>query len=198
MTALGGAGPQVVVLDAGPSVGFAAAGKLPLLNKVFDEIGLRRVVPAIVDQEVRRQDPKHPGTRKNWVACVSSGRIEVLPEVTATSGDPGVRDKVAELRDVDVEEAFATKRDLGEILVVAHAILLRESGHDVAVSIDDSDGARRAALHQFVNLDTVEILSLAIDLDVITSKQELRSVYKALGAVSSLPDLSTTGLLDRF
>ena len=69
---------SLVIFDAGPIVGFAAAGQLTLLVEVFDRLRMQRVVPFAVDKEVRRQSRKYAAVSRRWPAAVISGRFEVL------------------------------------------------------------------------------------------------------------------------
>ena len=93
---------------------------------------------------------------------------------------------------------MSSRRDLGEVLTVAHAVVARRDGSRVRVGIDDSYGARLAAGERLQNLDTVAILRLAIRLRLITTKADLRALNRALSTSSTLPPLASTGLLDEF
>jgi hypothetical protein len=152
------------VLDAGPAVGFAATAQVPLLVGVLSRVHMRCAVPFVVDKEVRRQDRKYSGVAKRWAAVITSGRIEVLPETAVGLGDPRVVIEVARLRDTNPTAAMSTHRDLGEVMTVAHAVVARRDGFNVAVSIDDAFGARLAAANGLQNFDTVAIVRLAIRL----------------------------------
>jgi predicted nucleic acid-binding protein len=189
--------PQaLVIFDAGPIVGFAAAGRLTLLVEVFDRIRMQRAVPFAVDKEVRRQGRKYAAVSRRWPAAVMSGRFEVLDEVAVGVADQRVVAEAARLRDTDPDSALSAQRDLGEILTVAHAVVARSDGLQVAVSTDDSYGARLAGAEQLLNLDTVAILRLAIRLGLIAAKTDLQTLYRALSLYSHLPPLTATRLLE--
>ena len=164
----------LVIFDAGPIVGFAAAGRLTLLVEVFDRLRMQRVVPFAVDKEVRRQSRKYAAVSRRWPAAVISGRFEVLDEVAVGLADQRVVVEAARLRDTDPDSALSAQRDLGEIVTVAHAVVARNDGLQVAVSTDDSYGARLAGAEKLPNLDTVAILRLAIRLGLITAKTDLQ------------------------
>jgi predicted nucleic acid-binding protein len=186
---------SLTIFDAGPAVGFSAANQLPLLIEVFERVRFTRTVPFVVDREVRRQDKKYSGVAKRWNAAVVSHRIEVLEEVAVGRGDQRVALEVARMRDMDLADALRNQRDLGEVLTVAHAVVARNDGLTVAVSIDDSYGARLADIARIQNIDSVKILELAIKLEIIPSKKDLQKIYTALQKYSSLPNLNGTGLL---
>lgn len=187
---------SLVIFDAGPIVGFAAAGQLTLLVEVFDRLRMQRVVPFAVDKEVRRQSRKYAAVSRRWPAAVISGRFEVLNEVAVGLADQRVVLEAARLRDTDPDSALSAQRDLGEIVTVAHAVVARNDGLQIAVSTDDSYGARLAGAEKLPNLDTVAILRLAIRLGLITAKPDLQTLYRALCRYSHLPPLTTTGLLE--
>jgi hypothetical protein len=131
--------PQaLVIFDAGPIVGFAAAGRLTLFAGVFDRIRMQRAVPFAVDKEVRRQGRTYAAVSRRWPAAVMPGRFEVLDEVALGVADQRVVAEAARLRDTDPDSALSAQRDLGEILTVAHAVVARSDGLQVAVSTDDS------------------------------------------------------------
>jgi len=186
----------LAIFDAGPIVGFAAAGRPALLVEVFDRVHVHRAVAFAVDKEIRRQGLKYAGVTKRWAAVATSGRFKVLAEVAVGLGDQRVVAEAARLRDTDPDSALNAQRDLGEVLTVAHAVVDRQDGLNVVVSIDDSYGARLAAAERFQNLDTVTIVRLAIRLGIITAKADLRTLYGALSRYSNLPLLAVTGLLE--
>ena len=160
---------------------------LTLLAEVSDRMRMQRAVPFAADKEVRRQSRRYAAVSRRWPAAVMPGRFEVLGEVAVGVADQRVVAEAARLRDTDPDSALSAQRDLGEILTVAHAVVARSDGLQVAVSTDDSYGARLAGAEQLLNLDTVAILRLAIRLGLITAKTDLQTLYRALSLYSHLP-----------
>ena len=91
-------------------------------------------------------------------------------------------------------------KDLGETMVIAHAVKLRKQGHTVTVVIDDREGRALAEGNGFKPIGTVRILALAAANGFVT-RAENRKLYERLrpstGAPAiddGLPHWSQTGL----
>lgn len=72
----------------------------------------------------------------------SSQRVEILPDELTTHQ---FADAVARVSGMPAQDRVRSKKSLGEILVLAHASVYVQQGHDVFVLIDDGDGGRRAS-----------------------------------------------------
>lgn len=104
-------------------------------------------------------------------------------------------------------------KDLGEIMVIAHAVILVEGGADVVIVIDDGDGARLAdaeaqRLERIRERDpmvgtlslvrTVTILEAAVTRGLIADRGELRRLYGRMRDLDDgLEPIDKTGLLAR-
>ena len=80
------------------------------------------------------------------------------------------------------------RKDLGETMVVAHAIKLREQGHTVAVVIDDRGGRSMASRYGFKFIGTVRILAVAASSGLVT-RAENKAIYERLRPSSGAPGL---------
>lgn len=102
-------------------------------------------------------------------------------------------------------------KDLGETMVIAHAVVAAEAGETVTVLIDDGDGARittseigrlerlRSAGHAVGSIrlvSTLTILERAANGQLIPGKAAMRSIYERLrGLDDGLPPIEATSLL---
>lgn len=102
-------------------------------------------------------------------------------------------------------------KDLGETMVIAHAVVTAEAGDDVTVLIDDGPGARlatseinrlrrRQASGHTVGtvrlVSTLTVLERAAGKEYIPNKTVMRDTYTRLrGLDDGLPPIETTKLL---
>lgn len=103
-------------------------------------------------------------------------------------------------------------KDLGELMVILHAVAAAERGDDVTVLIDDGDGARQAELERrrlermrqsdpnlgsITLLNTVGVLAGMAGTDLIPTRAAMGTVYKKLSFYDDgLPsEIKRTGLL---
>lgn len=95
------------------------------------------------------------------------------------------------------------RKDLGEIMVVAHAIKLRDHGHEVSLVVDDRGGRVLAKQHNFETISTVRILGTAASLGLI-DYASMKKTYERLRPSNGsepmddgLPHWATSKLDDR-
>lgn len=195
------------IIDAGPALNFFSINKERILFGVLGPIS----TPETVEKEVlhkARTDPRFRLAENvwrkvipRWVSVLSD---DVTPELAA------VVDRISGL---PMAERKRQARDLGEIMVIAHAVVAAETGQSVVVLIDDGTGARLATqeinrLHRlrhqgkpvgtFTLADTLTILRRAAGTDHIPDKAAMRTVYDRLQACDDgLPPIASTGLLSR-
>jgi hypothetical protein len=110
-----------------------------------------------------------------------------------------------------MEERLKHPKDLGETMVIAHAVVAAESGETVAVLIDDGSGARIAtseinrlrrlrtsghAVGSIRLVSTLTVLERAAGGQHIPDKATMHGIYKRLrGLDDGLPPIETTNLL---
>lgn len=126
------------VIDAGPVLNFLAINQEKLLIKVLGQIS----TPETVENEVLRKsrtDPRFSGVELVW-SKLTPKWIEVLSD-DWTEGLEAVCNRLTQM---SWTERRKQARDLGELLVVAHAVTAAEQGHHVTVVIDDQSGAKMA------------------------------------------------------
>ncbi|WP_433510729.1 hypothetical protein ACQP2T_43680 [Nonomuraea sp. CA-143628] len=188
---------DICILDAVICVHFTGANLHPILIDVLTRAGLVLLVPQEVCREIAGKDGKYPGLRQRWARLEASDRIRVLPELELTTAPPRVVEVIEEIRGLELEQAIRARRDLGEVVVVAHSVHLAEQGHEVIAAIDDQEGQRLAARWRIPVLSIEDVLSLAIQLGHFPALTDLRQAYTRLRQYGDgLLPLEKTGLLD--
>ncbi|WP_406407707.1 hypothetical protein [Streptomyces sp. NBC_01643] len=186
----------VCVLDAVVCVHFAGANLNRVLTAALSFAGWVILVPGEVCDEVRGKDRKYPGLEKRWAALERSPYIKVLPKLELTrQSDARVIGVLEELRQAEFEQAVQQRKDLGECVVVAHGVHLREQGHDVTLLMDDGGGQAMAAQRDLTVATIEDVLALAIHAGCFATLEELAKAYEQLlGYGSGLPVLRHTTL----
>ncbi|MFG1957556.1 hypothetical protein [Nonomuraea sp. NPDC049028] len=188
---------DICILDAVICVHFTGANLHPILIDVLTRAGLILLVPQEVCREIAGKDRKYPGLRQRWARLEASDRIRVLPELEVATAPPRVVEVIEEIRGLELEQAIRARRDLGEVVVVAHSVHLAEQGHEVIAAIDDQEGQRLAARWCIPVLGIEDVLSLAIQLGHFPTLTDLRQAYTRLRQYGDgLLPLEKTGLLD--
>jgi hypothetical protein len=123
------------IIDAGPGLNFLSINKERLLIAVLGPIS----APETVRDEVfrkSRQDDRFRAAAAVWRKL--TGRwIQILPDDVT----PELAAVVQRISGLPMAERINHAKDLGEIMVIAHAVVAAESGHPAIVLIDDGPGA---------------------------------------------------------
>lgn len=107
----------------------------------------------------------------------------MLEAITVDREDQAeVRATVARLRGTNAALALNKRKDLGEHLVVAHGVALRDAGRQVFVLMDESAGQQMADAEKLPIVDMELLLELGHRLGIpdLDTKKKVESVYKAL------------------
>lgn len=192
------------VIDAGPSLNFLSINKAALL---IDVLGPLSAPETVQDEVLRksRQDHRFRAAERAWRMLIPTW-IEVLSDDPA----PELAAVVHRITRQPMNERLRHSKDLGEIMVIAHAVVAAEAGETVTVLIDDGQGARLATseIHRLRRLrsseSTVGTIRLVSSLTVlqraaggkhIPDKAAMRDIYKRLRELDDgLPRIETTGL----
>jgi hypothetical protein len=193
------------IIDAGPGLNFLSVNKERILIRVLGRLS----VPEAVQEEVlrkSRQDERFraagriwPKLTANWIQVLSD---DYTPELGAV---------VRRITQLPMERRLMDSRDLGETMVVAHAVVLAESGETVTVPIDDGKGAELATseirrlkrqrdlgrtVGEIILASTLTVLKRAAGTEHIPDKTAVRSLYLQLrGLDDGLPPIEQSGLL---
>ena len=110
-----------------------------------------------------------------------------------------------------IQERLKRPKDLGETMVIAHAVVAAEAGDDVTVLIDDGPGARTAtseinrlqrrrvsghAVGTVRLVSTLTVLERAAGKKYLPDKAAMRATYTRLrGLDDGLPPIEATNLM---
>ncbi|MGA8116994.1 MAG: hypothetical protein WCA46_25440 [Actinocatenispora sp.] len=193
------------IIDAGPGLNFLSINKEGLLISVLGRLS----APEAVQGEVLRKARKDPRFRAaervwrrltpNWMRILSD---DTTPELAAA---------VHRIAQQPMGERMKHSKDLGETMVVAHAVVAAEAGETVTVLIDDGWGARIASseIRRLQRLQasgravgairlasTLTVLERAAGGKFIADKPTMRDIYARLrGLDDGLPPIEKTTLL---
>ncbi|GAA2218069.1 hypothetical protein ACFY2R_22880 [Micromonospora olivasterospora] len=196
---------QRPIIDAGPSLNFLSINKERLLISVLGPLS----VPETVQDEVMRKSREDPRFRPaatvwrkltpRWIHVLSD---DETPELAAA---------VHRITQQSMRDRLRHPKDLGEIMVVAHAAVAAETGETVTVLIDDGAGAviatseiRRLqrlraqgrAVGSIKLVNTLTILHRAAGTGHIPDRSMMRDIYLRLrGLDDGLPPIDSTSLL---
>ena len=128
------------IIDAGPGLNFLSANKERLLIAVLGPLS----APETVQDEVLRksaQDTRFRAAATTW-RKLTPRWIEILSD----DATPELAAVVQRISGLPIDERMTQPKDLGETMVIAHAVVAAESGQTVTVLIDNGPGARIATL----------------------------------------------------
>jgi hypothetical protein len=193
------------IIDAGPSLNFLSIHKERLLIGVLGELSTPETVQAEVLRK-SRQDKRFRAAETVW-RKLTPRWIQILSD----DETPELAAVVHRVTRQPMEERLKRPNDLGEIMVIAHAVVAAEAGAAVAVLIDDGQGARMAtseihrlrrlsdngcAVGSMMLISTLTVLKLAAGRGHIADRAAMRDIYERLRALDDgLPPVETTGLL---
>lgn len=130
-----------VLLDAGPVLNFLAVNQEGILLKTASSHHLALHVPERVAAEVhgKSQSARFAATSAyvTWKKLRTHGHVTVLPD---DLGRSSFNDAVARVAKMPATDRVRSTKSLGEIMVIAHASVLVQHGHDVFMLIDDGEG----------------------------------------------------------
>ncbi len=150
---------QRPIMDAGPGINFFSINRERLLFSTLGPLA----VPEIVEQEIRRkarQDQRFAAAAR-VLNKVPARLLEILSD--DVTDDLAVA--VHRIAGMPMSERIRSGKDLGETMVVAHAVVAAERGDRVIVIIDDG-GGRAVAAREAARLQRLKnnVLKLAQSL----------------------------------
>lgn len=189
---------QSLIIDAGPALTFMAAGHRKLLLEVIERRGNQLQTPEAVVEEVARkarQQKRFANCETALNGLIARGQIEMLlDDIT----DQALTQQVRRITGVGTAIRLGESRDLGETMVIAHALKQKAAGEEVHVLIDEWRGQKVAVDHGIKVVSTESILIRAISLQLIADRGEMRKVYSRLRDFDDgLVHIDQTQLLDR-
>ncbi|WP_435061764.1 hypothetical protein [Amycolatopsis thermoflava] len=193
------------IIDAGPGLNFFSINQERVLIGVLGKLS----APECVRDEILRKaasDRRFRAAEATWRKLTPKW-VEVLSDAAT----PELEAAVQRMTQLPLAQRLRQPKDLGELMVVAHAIVAAETGQAVTVLIDDGQGARlaksevrrlaRLRAHgktvgsvQLVN--TMTVLEAAARKRLVAGKAAMRDIYTRLrGLDDGLVPLENTRLL---
>jgi hypothetical protein len=193
------------IIDAGPGLNFLSINRERLLIAVLGELS----APETVQDEVFRksaQDSRFRAAATVW-RKLTPRWIQILPD----DATPELAAVVQRISRLPMDERKKQAKDLGETMVIAHAVIAAETGHTVTILIDDGPGAQIATL-EINRLDrlrssgspvgtirlasTLTVLERAAGTVHLPDRAAIRDTYQRLrGLDDGLPPIEKTNLL---
>jgi hypothetical protein len=195
------------IIDAGPGLNFLSLNQARLLVSVVGALS----APETVEHEVirkSRQDQRFRSAERAWRKLAAAKWLQILPD----DPTPELEAVVRRITRLPMDQRLTQPKDLGETMVIAHAVVLAEAGETVTILIDDRGGARLAAAEVrrldrlrvsrqdvgfIILVNTPIILKKAAGTPHIPDKAAMRRLYEQLrGLDDGLPPIDDSGLLN--
>jgi hypothetical protein len=186
----------ITVVDAVCCVYFCAAGKHGLLISILSGLGMEILIPAEVEREVLRK--RMGQVQDQWPRMRSSSRVQILDELTPADIRSDVVATVARLRGTSTQLALSTSRDLGEAVVIGHAKVLADAGHEVYVVIDDQGGQTLASCEGLAILTVEDLLIAAVQLGLLAPDRVRRTYEDLVPFGSGLPTWDASSMKQKY
>jgi hypothetical protein len=193
------------IIDAGPGLNFLSLRKERLLIGTLGKLS----APETVQQEVfrkSRQDERFSAAEPIW-RKLSPTWMQVLSD----DETPELAAVVHRITRQPMGERLKQPKDLGETMVIAHAVVAAEAGETVTVLIDDGLGARVAtseigrlerlrvsggAVGSIRLVSTLTVLERAAGGEHLPDRSAMRALYGRLRVLDDgLPPIEKTNLL---
>ena len=198
--------PVLNILDAVCVIYFAASGQTNLLVDIIRAAGYRIFLPAEVLDEVKVKARRQKWNVNGLDAHIGAGpdsRIVVIDKITAEDSEAFTLLAQVRLRHPNAPKTpasapfAATARaagasarhadeDLGECVVVTHAVLAARRNLDVVVSIDDLKGQNLADGHNLTFFTVEDAISAGVEHEVLDTLGARRAYEKMIPFGSSL------------
>ncbi|HEY1916157.1 MAG TPA: hypothetical protein VGH27_11350 [Streptosporangiaceae bacterium] len=193
------------IIDAGPGLNFLSIRKERLLIEVLGEIS----APETVQDEVLRksqQDDRFSAAATVW-RKMTPRWIQILPDDVT----PELVAVVQRVSGLPMGQRKGQPKDLGETMVIAHAVVAAESGQSVTILMDDGLGAKIATseigrlrrlgssgrpVGSITLASTLTVLGRAAGTKHLPDRTAMRETYNRLrGLDDGLPPIGNTDLL---
>jgi hypothetical protein len=193
------------IIDAGPGLNFLSINKERLLIAVLGPFS----APETVQAEVLRksqQDDRFRAAATVW-RKLTANWIQILPD----DATPELATVVQRVSGLPIHDRRKQPKDLGETMVIAHAVVAAESGQSVTILMDDGPGAAVATseisrlqrlgssgrpVGTITLASTLTILGRAAHTEHLPDRAAMRDTYNRLrGLDDGLPPIETTDLL---
>lgn len=180
-----------VIVDAGPALNFMATKQERIL---LTAVGPKIAAPETVRREVLRKathNIKFETAATVWARLEHAKRLDILSDDVT----PELNRVVQRLSNTPMADRLLKDKDLGETLVIAHAVVHAEAGARVIMLIDEIEGARAATAESnrlrrlavsgkhvgsLTLYNTHTVLKRAAGSEHLKDKNAMRTVYDLL------------------
>ncbi|WP_423446803.1 hypothetical protein AABM36_01220 [Kocuria sp. KSNUG] len=195
------------IVDAGPALNFFAAGHERLFFACMGGVS----VPETVRDEVlgkAARDSRFQHAQR-VVSKLPEQLWQVLPDTVTSDLDQ----VIVRLERMPMTQRLRTRRDLGETMVIAHAVAAAQKGQEVWILIDEIRGTQVASAEKrrlerlrhgdssvgaLKIMSTEQVLEAAVPRGLIENRGSMRKIYGQLRSLDDgLPPIESTGLLTR-
>lgn len=166
------------IIDAGPALNFFSVNKERLLISVLGRLSSPETVAGEVLRKAR-SDLRFKASAAVWNRLTPDW-LEVLSD----DATPELAVVVNRISGLPIDQRKKQAKDLGETMVIAHAVVAAEAGADVVVLIDEGAGARIATAEKR-RLERLQVQGVPVGS--ITLVSTLTVLERAAGSVH-LPD----------
>lgn len=195
------------IVDAGPALNFFASHNERLL---FSSIGGICIPEAVRDEIRNKAKSDHRFAPAERVASKLPGELlMVLPDEETDE----LNKVIQRLERMPMRERIKQRRDLGETMVIAHAVVAAQAGADVWILIDEVRGSAvataekmrlermqeaRKATGSLRIINTPIVLEKAVQLGEVTDRGAMRKIYGQLRELDDgLVAIEQTSLLGK-
>lgn len=195
------------IVDAGPALNFFASGHERLFFTCLGGVSVPETVrDEVVGKAARDRRFQHA---QRVVSKLPEQLWHVLPDSVTSDLDQ----VIVRLERMPMTQRLRTRRDLGETMVIAHAVVAAEKGQEVWILIDEIRGtqvafAEKRRLERLRHSDssvgalkimsTEQVLEAAVPRGLIENRGSMRKIYGQLRSLDDgLPPIESTGLLTR-
>lgn len=195
------------IVDAGPALNFFAAGQHRLFFQCMGGVS----VPETVRDEVlgkAARDGRFQHAQR-VVSKLPERLWNVLPDTVTND----LNQVIVRLERMPMDERLRTRRDLGETMVIAHAVVAAQKGQEVWILIDEIRGTRVAfaekrrlerlrlsdpSVGALKIISTEQVLEVAVSRGLIENRGSMRKIYGQIRRLDDgLPPIENTRLLTK-
>lgn len=175
-----------MILDTGPALNFMASGHHQVL---FDVLSLRQTtlqMPQTVGDEIARRSSRDPRFRKCPTVLADLRARELIEVLVDSIDSTELNDAVQVVCGMPLDARIKTSKDLGEVLVMAHALVQRDAGTAPILLIDERPGQDQATDLGLRFTSTVGILVIAAETGIVSKQRTMKRIYSDIHACDTV------------
>lgn len=195
-----------IIIDAGPSLNFFALHQERLLFGTLGPLATPEQVVTEISNKARTSQERFGHAADVLRKLPDKYWLVLSDEITSD-----LDDAIQIITRIPTNDRIHNQQDLGEVMVVSHALVQARAGLHVTVLIDDGDGQRLAAnAARIINseredsptagsitvISTIDVLTIACENAQISTKADLKALYLRIRSLDDgLMPIESTGLL---